>query len=468
MLSGNNGILTRAGEAKEVTAQAQLEEEVYLSYMSYIGQVPEIVNDLEYYLNKISDANIERLATDTWYVSRGNAKVTISDGGEQTTGRVDIWDGTSIESPKFKDFNWYIYNPSQLKFLADYVNNGNTLSQELENIVTNAGYRASDVTMSASTMIYLMNDLDLGARPGKASTEEAKWEISTNEARKWTPIGLNSSMVSDILGTFEGNNHTIKGVYVNSTKSGNGHGLFGHSSTIQNLSIANSYIKGGMCTGGIVGALRGTETKIENCHNKNTTVILREGSNNYMVGGIVGQISSNTKGVYNCTNNGTIIAYGAQQKNGAFISCCGGIAGSLKKYSSILNCENFGLVLGSEEGMSIGGIVGETGVESDSVNNCYNSGNVNGFNFVGGIVGNANSTNITNCYNKGIITSEDEEFGSLIGYVGVAISYENLWYLSSLRTKAVQGNDYPNKNVMPIDNNFNSLREFLNWLDNNN
>ena len=45
-------------------------------------------------------------------------------------GKTSIWDGASTESPKFKEFNWYIYTPAQLKFLADFVNNGNALTSE--------------------------------------------------------------------------------------------------------------------------------------------------------------------------------------------------------------------------------------------------------------------------------------------------------------------------------------------------
>ena len=44
-------------------------------------------------------------------------------------------------------------------------------------------------------------------------TKEQKWETDSNEARKWTPIGR--YYASYLLGTFEGNNNTIKGLYPN-------------------------------------------------------------------------------------------------------------------------------------------------------------------------------------------------------------------------------------------------------------
>ena len=200
MLRGDNGILRQAGNAKNLTDQVQLEEEVDLAYLSYARQAKE-TNDLEYYLNKIDNVNVEKLAADTWCVTRGNLSVTVSDDGEKMSGKTAIWDGTSVESPVFKEFNWYIYTPAQLKFLADFVNNGNTLTQEQETLISNAGYRTTDVKMESTTMVYLMNNIDLGARAGTGVTEEQKWETESNEARKWTPIGIDKVNVKDKLGT---------------------------------------------------------------------------------------------------------------------------------------------------------------------------------------------------------------------------------------------------------------------------
>ena len=437
MLSGDNGVLRQAGNAKNLTEQAQLEEEVDLAYLSYTGQIRE-TNDLEYYLNKIDNANVEKLAADTWCVTRGNSSVTVSDDGEKMSGKTAIWDGTSVESPKFKDFNWYIETPAQLKFLADFVNNGNKLTSEQETLITKKGYRTSDVKMESTTMVYLMNNLDLGARPGSGSTQEQKWETESNESRKWTPIGTSNAL--KLLGTFEGNNNTIKGIYVNQTA--NFAGLFGNSNTIQKLTIADSYIKGGNGTGGVVGALR--SGKIENCHNKNTTVILIEG-NYHLVGGIVGQNSNGTQGIYNCSNTGTIIGYGI---NSSYGTCAGGITGqSNSGAGDIYNCSNSGTI--TSKGKRVGGICGflpranvrecvnkgiitgesyNTGgiigvVNSGAfVEKCYNCGVVNG-NQVGGIVGNVSISStsgevtVVKCYNKGKIKGDHS--GEIIGYFQV-------------------------------------------------
>ena len=200
-LSGDHGILKQAGNAKKSTDQAQLEEDVQTAYLRYEQQMKG-KNDLEHYLNQIDNVNIEKLAVDTWYVSRGTAEVTIDIEGEKTTGKSVIWDGSKTpKTPELKKdgniWHWYIYNPDQLKFLAYFVNNGNKLKPDegetdtentldLTQIVIDDGYNPEDVKIiESTTIVYLMNDLDLGAR-----AENNNWETESNEAKKWTPIGI--------------------------------------------------------------------------------------------------------------------------------------------------------------------------------------------------------------------------------------------------------------------------------------
>ena len=445
-LNGENNLISKSENAVIDAEQAKLEKDVDTAYVFYTQQIGSL-NDLEYYLNKIQGANIEKTSSDSWYVSRGKAGVTVSANGEKIQGQLARWDGTSIECPDFKEFNWYIYTPTQLKFLADFVNNGNSLTgtTDLTSIVTNAGYRTSDVTMTETTIVYLMNNLDMGARAGTGSTEEEKWNNAENEAKKWTPIGIGLTTGAKFIGTFEGNSHYIQGLYVNQ-ETNYFAGIFGCSNTIQNLTIKDSYIEGKSGTGGIVGALM--TGKIENCHNINTTVILKEGSN-FIVGGIVGQISDGTEGIFNCSNTGMIIANGSDS-NG--VSQAGGIAGRLQTTAE--NCQNSGEIIG--KGSNVSGIVGSTtpnsstitgctnrgnitvkgeciaGVvgyldESCTITSCTNSGNVTGENkFVGGIAGySLNSSVITGCTNRGNITGKGERVGGIAGEIETSSTVTN-------------------------------------------
>lgn len=217
--------------------------------------------------------------------------------------------------------------------------------------------------MTSDTTIYLMNNIDLGARQSNGNK---------TSGREWIPIGTNIDNVKNKLGTFEGNNHIIKGVYVNREENDNG--IFGTSNTIQNLTIQDSYIKGNNYTGGIVGWLNCG--KIENCHNKNTTVVLRDGDN-MRAGGIAGAVSGSAN---NCTNTGSI--YGKRD---------------IQQVSII-----------------IGGLFGQT---SDEVKSCINYGNINAIgSYIGGIVGIAGSE-IESCANYGDILTTGNANGGIVGYI---------------------------------------------------
>ena len=136
--------------------------------------------------------------------------------------------------------------------------------------------------------------------------------------------------------------------------------------------------------------LRGGE--IKNCHNINTTVILKEGEN-YTVGGIVGQAGGN---VSNCSNSGTIQGKGVSSSSNTQV---GGIVGLLK--GNLSNCSNSGTVTGA--GARVGGIIG-TASEEITIKNCNNTGSVTGGTYVGGIAGYVgNGGNVSFCSNKGKI-----------------------------------------------------------------
>ena len=420
-LTGENGLLERAEEARNQTEEGALEEEVQLKMTEketdkHFGEERELIE----YLNEIQDATVEEMATgDGYYVKRGNATVTVYKDGEVIEGKVDIWDGTSSEVPEIKEFEWYIYNCNQLKFFADCVNNGGVLTEGQKTMVAEKGY-AQDISITEETIVYLMADLDLGAR---------QEEGTLTRGTAWTPIGKTST--SKFNGTLEGNNYSIRGVYINQTE--NCVGFFGYARNLKNVTIKNSYILGGNCVGGLVG----NALTIENCHNKNTTVIQQEG-NYYVIGGIVGQVQ---KSIKNCSNTGTVIGKGIHSTYGSrvggiigqqssnyecIIENCtnsgevigsgkfvGGITGYVNSLSTINNCTNSGEVTG--EGNNVGGIAG---ILFSDITNSYNIGKIEGVGQTGGIVGQIGAgceANITNCYNEGEISARSA-VGGILGW----------------------------------------------------
>ena len=92
----------------------------------------------------------------------------------------------------------------------------------------------------------LMNNIDLSSVCGE----------SLNGGTSWNPIGTSSSRYS---GTFDGDGHTISGLYIDSS-SDNYQGLFGYlgtsgdnKGTVQNLSVSGTVNSSGDYVGGVVG-----------------------------------------------------------------------------------------------------------------------------------------------------------------------------------------------------------------------
>ena len=100
-------------------------------------------------------------------------------------------------------FDWYIYNESQMKFLANYVNN--TLTEQDQKMITDNNTTVADIAITEETTIYLMNDLNLGA------TFDSSGNLISGE--QWIPIGATKDKT--MLGTFEVNNHYICVVNIN-------------------------------------------------------------------------------------------------------------------------------------------------------------------------------------------------------------------------------------------------------------
>ena len=158
----------------------------------------------------------------------------------------------------------------------------------------------------------------------------------------WTPIGLGTVNSSGkgaphFTGTFDGNGHTISGLYCNTTDSEVG--LFsstGYSegATIKNVIIANSYFGGSSYVGGIVGYAFWNTTTISNC--KVSSDVTVKGTDRF-VGGIVGGSflndsvdNGNDNQVINCVNFGTVTTT-------ASTNAVGGIAGAWAKETDCLD-----------------------------------------------------------------------------------------------------------------------------------
>ena len=282
---------------------------------------------------------------------------------ELTTDKYDINGNGS------KDEVYEISNAGQLYWFAGLVNG--TLSGVAQNTSANAVLTA-DIVVNKNVL-------------------KPDGTLNDGTFKEWTPIATNASPYT---GIFEGQNHTISGLYFK--QETNYVGLFSvNSGKIANVGILDSYFYGQPYYGTWVGGVCGYNTAkgaITNCYN---TGIVR-GSE--AVGGVCG---SNYGTITNCSNKGNV---------GEDDDRVGGVSGS--NYGTITNCNNAGIVSGKSY---VGGVCGKNS-NGGTVTNCYNVGSVSGTYYVGGMSGENDNGTITNCYNAGSVSGT--------GYVG-GVSGEN-------------------------------------------
>ena len=207
----------------------------------------------------------------------------------------------------------------------------------------------------------------------------------------WTPFE-GPTVGGAYAGTFDGANHTIKGLSVNLTSS-TGAGLFGTvcGATIKNLKVeGNVSASSSAFVGGIVGRTQ-TSATIDSCSFAGTVTSTKKSSSANATAGIVGRVNAGTVTITNCANTATI------NGTGAIAAGILGNGGSNKV--TIENCYNTGAISGQ---YYASGICGSSTVkaQTSSIRNCYNSGTItatNGGNYYAGITANFKGT-ISNSY----------------------------------------------------------------------
>ena len=235
-------------------------------------------------------------------------------------------------------------------------------------------------------------------------------------ANTWTPIGSFASAhgLPKYTGTFDGQGHTISGLYYSGSGYGGLFGCVGIGGQVKNVKVADSYINGKLYVGGVCGANNGTITNCSFDGSVTGKIDNEDIFKDLYVGGVCG---ASTGTVEDSSNSGTVTC-----DETGFVYA-GGVSG-YNNSGTITNCYNTGNVTGSE---NVGGVCGDNG---GTITNCYNTGNVNGSgNGVGGVCGNNDGT-ITNCYNTGSVTGS-ENVGGVCGYNGYHRTIDNCYWLNS-------------------------------------
>ena len=205
-------------------------------------------------------------------------------------------------------------------------------------------------TQNPAACAKLMNDIVLN--DGTFDANGTYTSGSSNTApEEWTPIGkyTDDNDKTPYTGTFDGQGHTIKGLYVNSASDAYV-GLFGclEGAAVRNLTV-DGYVQGYKTAGGIAGYA--SNAAIENCSNHCSVF----GGSDSMIGGIAGLNFDGAK-IIDCYNVGTI-------RNSNVFEPCGGIVWG--NAGTVSNCYNVGTISGNDYD---GEIVGRN---SGTVENCY-------------------------------------------------------------------------------------------------
>ena len=218
----------------------------------------------------------------------------------------------------------------------------------------------------AGKYVDLLSDLNLSSVCYRVDGSMAR-DIS------WTSIGNDSY---NFCGNFNGNHHTIRGLYFNTSNS-NCRGLFGTigvGGVVQGITLRDG---SGNFSVTPVGMISGANSGvIKDCmnHNPGTT-----GNTYYSMGGMTG---FNYGTIMNCGNTATMYGY----------DTIGGIAGA-NMNGTIRNCFNRGNITATYS--VAGGIAGHNGIGGTTsyIYNCYNIANVGQVEVSGGIAGGCGWTN---------------------------------------------------------------------------
>ena len=206
-----------------------------------------------------------------------------------------VWDGKTLTEPSVEDDIYQISTGAELAWFADKVNSG-------------------EYTVNGS----MTADIDLGDFA-------------------WTPIG-GATAAKAYQGTFDGQGHTVSGLYINNENTYQG--LFGYlkDATVSNISVEGE-IFAKQYVGGVAAYVGANATVDRSANHAKVT-----GTSTY-VGGVAGYVGVATAVLTNSYNTGDIKG----------TTNCGGVAGSNIAAATITNIFNVGNVEGTTVGACVGG-----------------------------------------------------------------------------------------------------------------
>ncbi|MBQ9544536.1 MAG: hypothetical protein IJV00_05365 [Clostridia bacterium] len=290
--------------------------------------------------------------------------------------------------------------------------------------VSTGGYSTSDPVIYVSSVDDLMELSFVNRFIGASFASQTvrltdNIVFNTGRASDWgaAPPENVWEPITGFAGTFDGDGHSISGLYVNTSGSAGLFASLAAGGTVRDLALFNSrIINSATSCGGVIGST-GANCRVENVF---CEAIIECSSS--MAGGIVAVVGNNTV-VDGCVFAGSIWAQGRY---------CGGIVGNTNfNRVTITNCLNLGSVAGADE---LGGILGICGnTTGDVVANCVNAGYIGSY---------------SNSYNSDISTwtrhnENDLSNGGVVGTIkgssGVAyrLVYDDCWLVTDFTSNRI-------------------------------
>lgn len=286
----------------------------------------------------------------------------------------------------FENGYFLINNSDDLYAFAELVNNGNSSAN---------AKLTSDIVINENVL-------------------DENGVLNTGEFKEWYPIADKNTYarISAVSydGIFDGQHHTIYGLYYASTddyRTDSAIGLFGtvNKGIVRNVNIKDSYFEGMYHIGSVCGIINAGS--IVGCNSYATV----KGSSN--VAGICAYGDTDVSSISRCNYYGNATASGSR---------VAGICARLD-FGTIEYCNNYGTIVGSAS--NVAGIVAGIGDYDyvSSIKGCSNYGNVSATNssyiYIGGITSFATNTTIEDCLNAGAVSATTGSFvycGGLSGY----------------------------------------------------
>lgn len=275
-------------------------------------------------------------------------------------------DKYDVDKDGVYDKVYEISNADQLYWFANKINNENYTSGNINAVLT------ADIVVNENVL-------------------KSDGTLNDGSFTDWTPIGMwaGDDKYYSYSGIFDGQNHTISGLYLNQMGMAGCVGLFGHVGSggkVSNVRVLDSYFSVNGGVGGVCGYNDGT---ITNCYNAGMINKLTDDYTNDF-GGVCGY---NTGTIIDCYNTGNVSG----------VAFNGGVCG-----------DNDGTII-----------------------NCYNTGGVSGDYHVGDICGDNYGATVTNCYylsdteidhKDGIVGKTKEQFANgEVAYLLQADRTETIW-----------------------------------------